>query len=207
MKRFNGFYSCILCDSRGRHRFQSHHYPHNEEIVMRLPEEHFARAAAFESGDVSRRKANKEVDPEIFTKGVQGYPKIFSLIPNLPLTSPIDMMHQLLKGVAKDVLEFFFESCEFTKDLQDATENIQLPIEFKWKVRSLRELKIFKANELKMFLLYLAPILFKPFLEDDSNYRGFCYLVFALQSLYKTIENAETCGSLLEAFCKNMQFK
>ena len=65
MKRHNGFYGCSLCEMRGKHRFMSHCYPHNERIKMRRPQDQYERAILFESGDVDYRKLNKETDPEI----------------------------------------------------------------------------------------------------------------------------------------------
>ena len=207
MKRHNGFYGCSLCEMRGKHRFMSHCYPHNEPIKMRRPQDQYERAILFESGDVDYRKLNKETDPEIGTKGVQGYPNIFKVIPNLPLTAPIDTMHQLLKGVAKEMLDFLFEIVGSPTEIASFTSAIQLPSEFKRSVRSLSELKLFKANELKLYLLYLAPIVFRPYLDDDSILRDLNYLVFSLRSLYETSEHSALCGILLEAFCRNLHFK
>ena len=103
MKRYNAFHGCKLCEMRG-HRFQAHCYPTCENVVMRKPEEHYRRVVYFESADVDFRKTNKEADPEVNSKGVLCYPKLFRIIPNLPLTAPIDNMHQLSKGVAKNLL-------------------------------------------------------------------------------------------------------
>ena len=60
----------------------------------------------FDSGSVEERKARKEKDPEIDTLGVKGRSYLFKVIPNLPLTCPVDSMHQCLKGVAKDIIKF-----------------------------------------------------------------------------------------------------
>ena len=106
-KMFNGYYGCTLWTMRGKHRFQAHFYPHKDVIIFRKPGDHFSQAQLFESGEVEFRRQNKEDDPEIESKGVQGYPRIFQINKQLPLTSPIDTMHQLLKGVAKDLFEFF----------------------------------------------------------------------------------------------------
>ena len=185
---------------RGKHRLGAHFYPHSEDLKMRKPENHYRQSILFESGDVDYRKSNKEDDPEIDSKGVQGYPYVFKVIPNLPLTAPIDTMHQLSKGVAKDLLEFLFEISGSPVTIEYATVNLKLPSEFKRSVRSLDNLKHFKANELKMYLLYLAPIVFRPLLNDYSDFRDLNYLVFAFRSLYESGENASLCGLLWEDF-------
>ena len=116
-------------------------------------------------------------------------------------------MHQLLKGVAKDLLEFLFEVSGYPVEIENATKALKLPSEFKRSVRSLHELKHFKANELKTYLLYLTPIVFRPVLNDTSFFRDLCYLVFAVRSLYDSNRNSSFCGMLIEAFCKNIHFK
>ena len=45
-------------------------------------------------------------------KGVLGGGKFYELLPNLPLTAPIDVMHQLYLGVADELLSFFYDSVE-----------------------------------------------------------------------------------------------
>ena len=93
-------------------------------------------------------------------------------------------MYQLLKGIVKDLLEFLFDLNGYPVEIENATKSLKLPSEFKHSVRSLREFKNFKANELKTYLLYLAPIVFRPVLNDASTFRDLCYLVFAVNSLY-----------------------
>ena len=84
-------------------------------------------------------------------------------------------MEQVLKGVAKGLLEFLFEASGYPVEIENATRALKLPLELKHSVRSLHELKHFKANELKIYLLYLAPIVFRPVLNDASIFRDLCY--------------------------------
>ena len=116
-------------------------------------------------------------------------------------------MHQLLKGFAKDLLEFLFEISGSPVEVENATSALKLPSEFKRSVRSLREIKNFKANELKTYLLYLSFIVFRPVLSDESTFRDLSYLVFALRALYDSNKNAKFCALLLEVFCRNTSFK
>ena len=107
MKKFNGYYGCGLCTMRGIQRFPgSHSYPNDRTFTMRNPAEHEHLVRLFESGVVDERKGRKEKDPEVDILGVKGRSKIFDIVPNLPLTCPIDTMHQCLKGVAHDVIKF-----------------------------------------------------------------------------------------------------
>ena len=50
-----------------------------------------------------------EAQNELRTIGFQGRSKILILIPNQPLSSPVDPMHQLVLGVTKDLLGHFYD--------------------------------------------------------------------------------------------------
>ena len=102
---------------------------------MRNPDRHYRQAVYFERGDVEERKKKKENDPEIKTKGVQGYLEIVKVLSDLPLSTPVDTMHQLLKGVAKDLLEFLFEVNGYPVEIENATKALKLPSEIKRSVR------------------------------------------------------------------------
>ena len=180
---------------------------------MRDPGMHEYLVRQFESGSVEERKARKEKDPEIDTLGVKGRSYLFKVIPNLPLTCPVDTMHQCLKGVANDIINFFAEqlSNDEVQKIDDATKQVILPTEFKRSVSSLRSREHFKANELKTFLLYFAPIVFQKIPENslahESNLQNLKYLIFALRSMYESVDEARLCGYLLEAFCYNMSIR
>ena len=109
-------------------------------------------------------------------------------------------MHQCLKGVAFDLINFFAEqrSSDELEIIDDATKQVVLPIEFKRSIRSLRSRKHFKANELKTFLFYFAPIVFQTYpessVEHQSNLQSLNYLVFSLRSMYESDAEAEFCG-------------
>ena len=122
-------------------------------------------------------------------------------------------MHQCLKSVAYDVIKFFAEQISSTEkaEIDNATSEVRLPNEIKRLIRSLRSLEHFKANELKTFLLYFSPLLFRKFSEKsvahETNIQNLDYLAFSLRSMYESISNARICGHLLEAFCYNMSFR
>ena len=211
MKKINGYYGCGLCTIR---RFSgSHSYPNNCTFTMRNPAEHEHLVRLFESGVVNERKGRKEKDLEVDTLGVKGRSKIFDIVPNLPLTCPIDTMHQCLKGVAYGVIKFFAAQLSSTEkgEIDNATSEVSLPNEFKLSITSLRSLEHFKANELKTFLLYFSPLIFCKFSENsvahETNIQNLDYLAFSLRSMYESVSNANICGHLLEAFCYNMSFR
>ena len=143
-KKDNGYYGCGLCTMRGFRRFPgSHSYPNNRTSTMRNPAEHEHVVRLFESGVVVERKGRKEKDLEVDTLGVKGSLKIFDIVPNLPLTCPIDTMHQCLKGVAHDVIKFFTEQLSSTEiaENDNTTSEVHLPNKFKRSIRSLRSLE------------------------------------------------------------------
>ena len=110
MKKFNGYYGCGLCTMRGVQKYQgSRSYPNNETFTMRDSGMHEYLVRQFESGSVDERKGRKEKDPEVDTLGVKGRSYLIKVIPNLPLTCPVDTMHQCLKRAAYDLINFFAE--------------------------------------------------------------------------------------------------
>ena len=71
---------------------------------------------------LTKGRKKKENDPEIKTKGVQGYPEIFNVLSDLPLSAPVDTMHQLLKGIVKEMLEFLFKVSGHPVEIENATK-------------------------------------------------------------------------------------
>ena len=76
---------------------------------------------------------------------------------------------------------------------------------FREKIRSVNFRVYFKAIELKVFLLYLAPIVLNILKESEfsqSNKQDLFHLVFALKFLYETNADADLCYDLLENLYK-----
>ena len=95
----------------GFHVRGAHAYPHSEHFDMRTPSEHMKLNQNAEQGKIEHdtkrsRKRYRGV------KGVLRGGKVEELLPNLPLTAPIDIMHQLYLGVADERLSFFCNSVE-----------------------------------------------------------------------------------------------
>ena len=170
---------------------------------MRNPAEYHILVMQAESRSVEERNSRKEKDPEVDTLGVKGRSKLFGIIPNLSLTCPVDTMHQCLEIMASDVIKFFAEQLSLTElsAIDNATCQVVLPNEFKRSIRSLSSIEHFKANELKTFLLYFSPLIFRKFSESsaahDANMQNLNYLVFSLRSMYENTSNTNLCGHLL----------
>ena len=214
MKRCNGFYGCTLCTQKGVHYGGVHRYPHDEKFVMRSYESHMINLNELEKGsdDEIVPKSHLKAELELRTKGVQGRSKILTLIPNQPLSSPVDPMHQLFLGVTKDLLGHLYDKMltNRKKDLNQFLSSMKLPCELKNSVRPLDSLSTFKAKELKVFLFYLAPVIFPPFLfgEDRvSDEKDLKQLVFATRLLYDNNQHTKECDILLNKFCRSMRDK
>ena len=92
-------------------------------------------------------------------------------------------MHQALKGVACDLLNFLCETLSCVPEVDPWIKDVSLPSEFTRALRPLNRLSVFKASELKTFLLYFSPIVFAPFMtEHQGNLRDLSYMVYALRS-------------------------
>ena len=124
-------------------------------------------------------------------RGVKGESSLFKIIKNLPLTAPVDCMHQVYIGVTKVLLQVIVKKT-FSSELQCIkciVSSVKLPCEFKRSVRRLDELEYFKANELKVWLLYIGPVLYRETINENLPDR-FCLLSCAIQLLMMSSEFA-----------------
>ena len=157
MKQCNGFSGCTLCTQRGFHFAGSHRYPHDEKFVMRSHESHLFYLRELEKGSIRKiqLKHGQKADAEVRTQGVKGRSILLPLIPNQPLWSPIDPMHQLFLGVAKDLLVYLYDKMrvEHRGQLNTFLGSVALPKELENTVRSLEALSNMEAKELKTRLL------------------------------------------------------
>ena len=169
MKRFNGYYGCALCEIRGKHQFWSLSYRHNEETEVRKSDRHYRHSVYFNRGTVEERRKKTEKDSEIKITGVHGYPEIFR-------SSLISACWHNAPNAERSNKRFtrIFEISGFPGEIENATKAFKLPSEFKRRFQSRYELKHFKANKLKIFCLYFAPVLFWLVLNDASHFRDLC---------------------------------
>ena len=134
-------------------------------------------------------------------RGVNWPSATSTLIENLPLTAPVDYMHQVLLGVSRALL-FLIRGKSTKSDLNKIRENsasLQLTSEFKRSVRSLDELEFFKANELKVWLLYVGPAVFRSFV-NESLYERFHMLSYSTRLLSFSSEHCREAENFIERF-------
>ena len=92
MAQYNAFYGCTLCYTLARRSGRIHYYP-NVDSEMRDPGYHLKIVSSIENGE------------DVNTFGVKSRSNLLDLIANLPLTAPIDYMHQVLLGVTRVLLQ------------------------------------------------------------------------------------------------------
>ena len=114
MKQFNGYYGCTLCTQKGIHLAYTHRYPHDHSFEMRSFDSHMRNIQELENGSIDKLRAElgPKEDCEVKTHGVKGRSKVFDVISNQPLSSPIDPMHQIFLGVAKDLLQHHYNKMD-----------------------------------------------------------------------------------------------
>ena len=117
MRQYNGYYGCSMCFMPGIHVGGAHLHPHSERFQKRTPLEHMKLIQKAEQGK-SQHDAKRSKKRYEGVKGVLGGGKIYDLLPSLPLTAPIDILHQLYLGVADELLSFFITALKFETKLR-----------------------------------------------------------------------------------------
>lgn len=124
---------------------------------------------------------------------------------NLPLSAPVDYMHQVLIGVLKYLLSFLCKvlnrSAVNAAAVSDEVAAIKRPKEIRREVRGLDQLVHFKASERKSWLLYIGPVVFKNRLPDEI-FDIFLLLSFSIRMLLESDseENVVNAEQLLDEF-------
>ncbi|XP_025154456.1 uncharacterized protein LOC112588077 [Harpegnathos saltator] len=135
-------------------------------------------------------------------------------IPNFGLIShiPLDYMHLVCIGVVKKMLNFLLSGPLNVRLPTQVIHNISrlligmrtsIPIEFVRKPRELHFLSLWKATELRQFLLYTGPIILKKYINKDV-YRNFLTLHVAIRLLCSPqLSFVSYAESLLEHFVRS----
>ena len=191
MQQFNAYFGCTLCLIKSKPIGEGKkglYYP-NQRNKMRTAAQHEAYIRLIQ-----------EQAMDSF-RGVKGPSAVSTLIENLPFTAPVDYMHQVLLGVTRALL-FLIRDKSTKSDLNKIRENsatLQLTSDFKRSVRSLDELEFFKANELKVWLLYVGPAVFRSFV-NESLYERFHLLSYSTRLLLFSSEHCRVAENLIERF-------
>lgn len=136
--------------------------------------------------------------------------KDLDLVKNIP----IDYMHCVLLGVMRKLLDLWFgkhglypPSCK--KRLSEKIEKYEKsqPSDFERKLRSLDKMGLWKANELRTFLLYIGPVVLKHDISQEQ-FQNFMLLHIAIKILCDkencTKFNA-TAQQLIDAFVEGYE--
>ena len=78
---------------------------------------------------------------------------------------------------------------------------LQLSDDFKHKVRPLSDIEFFKASEIKVWLLYVSPVVFYEFIDYDL-YESFQFLSYATKLLLTSANYADDADKLIQIFLK-----
>lgn len=187
-KQYNGYYGCPKCTTEGTYlRFVT--FPEldaplrtDESFKNRCQEEHHTGTSPFERAPL-----------------------------NMVTQFPLDYMHVILLGVMKKLLlmwstvKGFFSTFTRTK-VSKRLMNLRswMPREFSRKPRGLEEVRMWKATEFRLFLLYVGPSVLRDILPE-KYLRHFTTLHCACRILCDPVDcirNNSTAKDLLVWFVR-----
>jgi hypothetical protein len=191
-KTHNGYYSCERCIAKGK----------------------------YEAGRVVMTDLNAKLRTNVkFAKFKYRYHHQESLSPLVKIDCPLvsgfvlDYMHLVCLGVMRRLLHFWCRGKNkfvrlSSRDIQQLSTDIValrrcVPVDFARKPRSLKELDRWKATELRMFLLYIGPVVLKKYLST-TLYEHFLCLSIAIALLSTRTEKTyvEHARKLLVIFVR-----
>ena len=113
---FNGYYGCCYCFNSGARNGRVHYYPH-ECYGMRTLQSY--------EDDIKVVKRNPSLKS---SRGVKGPSALSRFLPHLPLSAPIDYMHQIALGVARVVLDLVGKEMKNTarEQMKNAKDRIKV---------------------------------------------------------------------------------
>lgn len=201
VKYHSGYNSCTKCTIHGANISNTVCFPNEEpEPALRTDE-------GFRNFQYS----------ENFDDDYQKHETILVKINNLGLVSgvPLDYMHLVCLGVMRKLILLWMNGPltnrlsynQITKISEDLTSiRLHVPADFPRKPRSLKLIKLWKATELRNFLLYYGPIVLKNELNEKA-YNHFLILHVAIRLLadpeaVKQAGNIDCANELLQQFVK-----
>lgn len=171
--QFNGRYGCSLCLEPGEYRTDLHSYVYMKtELANLRTTEEVTRLANVARG----------VIPLL---GVRRGQSVLTGHIDLVWGCPIDYMHCVCEGVVKQFADIFFgtprggalASADIRSEVDKDLALLEVPHEFQRKPRSLSEIKQWKAQEWRSFLLYSSPLVLAGRIADEAAAHFLCLSV------------------------------
>ena len=202
MYQHNGFFGCCYCTAPGA-TIDRHHcyYPYSQAVKV--------RESVFQKQCVTlAEKLKSNGQSSINVVGVKGRSAFSELVSGLPLSACIDYLHCVLIGVYQALLKLHVKLMDERKETESfITETACLslpcePIDHGRNVRSVAELKDFKANEFLNYVFYAGVILLRGRIPA-AIYHHYLKLVFGVRLLLETSAESDILVAeiLLDSFC------
>ena len=166
VQQFNGYYGCPYCYIRGYHENRRMLYSVTKSYCLRQNEQ-------YEENAKNGKFGVKDISP---------FHEFFPI----PWSVPIDSMHQVFLGVAKILTIALITKLKSMKDSFDnKLDKCMVPYESIHKPKSVKELKLWKASDYKIFFFHLGPILLNNsyFCGDRLFVENFMRLSLAIRLL------------------------
>lgn len=201
IKSHSGYFACFKCEHPGEYYGHKVIYPYIDEEATRRTNVSFRE----------RSQENHHIGESNLLK-----------IDHLDMIDhiPIDSMHCVYLGVMKKLLSIWFVtknknknflSNECFKAVSKSIKDLKgkLPSEFHRNLRNLDAINRYKAKELRMFLLYIGPLVLKRHLSKE-RFTHFMYLHCAIKILSdeihsKDINMRNMAKRLISLFCIGME--
>lgn len=193
IQQFNSYYGCSQCYAKGKYVSRRMIFPFQNTIKLRNNKEYIHCA-----------KIAEESQTPYF--GVKGSCLLSEFL-SIPESLLIDYMHQCLLGVGKTLILNLISnktviSALKLEELNATILSVQYPSDFKRHVKSLHELTFWKAQEYKIFLFYIAPIIFSDL--NNNYYNLLLKFIIGIRLLCEdvTVRTVSEAKHLLENFCE-----
>jgi len=155
IKSFNGYFGCSKCIQEGD--YSNHRMLFLKVDANLRTDENF----------INQQNVEHHVGRSIFERANLGMVSQF----------PLDYMHLVCLGVVKKMLNIFvhgkIKAIKFSSVvINEISQNLcnissWIPSDFVRKTRGLEELERWKATELRLFLLYIGPVVLQNYLPEN----------------------------------------
>ena len=165
-------YGCPVCLVKGEYS------PDHKKVVFPCGERIIHR-----SESTYRRHLHASQVTNSPSFGIKGGTKLFELLV-IPTDLPFDPMHLLYLGVNKSFLSAI---CKYklveVETLSCLIDHVKVPHYFRRQPRRLlTEMQLWKAQEHRIFLLYLAPLIVSCLIQSTREHSGTVFLLYYLLS-------------------------